>query len=72
LPGWIRWASDVQPFTPAVELLRKLLIDMPMTQSTWSAIARLVAFAVVLFPVSLLTLRACIHYAQKKGTVTEY
>ena len=22
LPGWIEWASDVQPFTPALDLLR--------------------------------------------------
>jgi ABC-2 type transport system permease protein len=72
LPVWIRWTSEVQPFTPAVELLRKLLVGTPMTQSPESAVAKLVAFSIVLFPLSLLVLRACIHQAQKKGTVTEY
>src|SRR5207253_9343551 len=33
LPPWIRWTSEIQPFTPAVELLRKLLVGTPMTQS---------------------------------------
>ena len=72
LPGWIRWMSEVQPFTPAVELLRNLLVDTPMTQSAWSAVLKIVAFAVCLFPVSLFTLRLCIRSAQRKGTVTEY
>jgi ABC-2 type transport system permease protein len=72
LPDWIRWASEIQPFTPAVELLRKLLVDTPMTQSAGSALAKLVGFAVVLFPLAVLALKTCIRYAQKKGTVTEY
>lgn len=72
LPSWIEWASEVQPFTPALELLRRLLVDTPMTQSPWSAVAKLVGFAAVLFPFSVLALRACIRYAQRKGTVTEY
>ena len=25
-PGWLRWASDVQPFTPALDLLRHLVL----------------------------------------------
>jgi ABC-2 type transport system permease protein len=72
LPHWIAWASEVQPFTPALELLRNLLVDTPMTQSRWSAVAKLVGFAVVLFPLAVLALRSCIRYAQRKGTVTEY
>jgi hypothetical protein len=62
----------VQPFTPALELLRNLLVGTPMTQSRWSAVAKLVGFAVVLFPFAVLALKACLRYAQKKGTVTEY
>jgi ABC-2 type transport system permease protein len=72
LPAWLHWASEIQPFTPAVELLRKLLVDTPMTQSVWSALAKLVGFAVVLFPFAVLALRACLRNAQRKGTVTEY
>src|SRR5262249_58124797 len=29
LPEWIRWASDVQPFTPTVQLLRHVLAGTP-------------------------------------------
>jgi ABC-2 type transport system permease protein len=72
LPAWIRWTSEVQPFTPALELLRKLLVDTPMSQSAGSAVLKLLGFAVVLFPLALLALRSCIRYAQQKGTVTEY
>jgi ABC-2 type transport system permease protein len=73
LPDWIRWASEAQPFTPAVELLRKLLVDTPMTQSSEAAaVAKLAAFAIALFPVALFALHAAVRHAQKKGTVTEY
>ena len=33
LPDWIEWTSDVQPFTPAVDLLRHLLIGIPLEES---------------------------------------
>jgi ABC-2 type transport system permease protein len=72
LPVWIHWASEIQPFTPAVELLRNLLVGTPMTQSREAAVAKIAGFAVVLFPFAVLMLRACVRYAQKKGTVTEY
>ena len=72
LPAWIRWTSEVQPFTPAVELLRKLLVDTPMTQPAAIAVLKLLGFAVVLFPLAVLALKSAIRYAQQKGTVTEY
>jgi ABC-2 type transport system permease protein len=72
LPGWIRWLSEIQPFTPAVELLRNLLVGTPMTQSYWTAFVKLAAFGVILFPIAVVTLRSCVQYAQRKGTVTEY
>ena len=43
-----------------------------MTQSAWAAVLKIAAFAVCLFPVALITLRFCIRYAQRQGTVTEY
>jgi ABC-2 type transport system permease protein len=72
LPAWLHWASEVQPFTPAVELLRNLLVGTPMTQSAGSAVAKLLGFAVVLFPVAVLALKVCVRRAQARGTVTEY
>jgi ABC-2 type transport system permease protein len=72
LPGWIQWASEIQPFTPAVELLRHFLVNLPMTQSVASAVIKLVLFAAVLLPVGLWALRISLLQAQQKGTVTEY
>ena len=34
-PGWIRWTSDVQPYTPTVDLLRHLLIGTRPVEAVW-------------------------------------
>jgi ABC-2 type transport system permease protein len=72
LPAWVRWTSEVQPFTPAVGLLRHLLSEAPMAGSPWTDVAKLVGFTVVLFPVSLMSLRAAISFARRRGTILEY
>jgi ABC-2 type transport system permease protein len=71
LPDWIEWTSEVQPLTPAADLLRHLVVGTPI-DSAWSATLRLAAFAAVLVPLSILSLRACLTYAQRRGTVLEY
>ncbi len=72
LPDWIEWMSKVQPFTPALDLLRHLLVGTPLVGSQWLAIAKLVGFAAVLLPVSLVFLRLSIGVAQRRGTIIEY
>lgn len=72
LPDWIEWASDVQPFTPAVELLRHLLVGTDLTDPLWLDLARLAGFAAVLLPLSVLTLRAAIRTSRRRGTIIEY
>lgn len=72
LPGWIRWTSDVQPLTPALELLRHSIVDAPMTMSETSAILRLAGFAVVLLPPGIYALHVSLNYGRRKATVTEY
>jgi len=71
LPDWIEWMSDVQPLTPALDLLRHLVVGSPL-DSVWRTVARLVAFAAVLLPLSIAVLQACLRYAQRHGTVLEY
>lgn len=71
LPDWIEWASEVQPLTPALDLLRHLIVGSPI-DSVWGAVGRLAAFAAVLVPVSILVLRTCLGSAQRTGTVLEY
>jgi ABC-2 type transport system permease protein len=72
LPGWIRWASDVQPFTPAADLLRNVLVGTPMSESAGWAVLRLVLFALALFPLALLALRAAVDHGLRRGTIGEY
>ena len=50
LPGWIRWASEVQPFTPATDLLRHLLVDTPLVHPAIVELLKLVGFTAVLLP----------------------
>lgn len=72
LPSWIRWASDVQPFTPAIDLLRNLLVGTPLRNSLGLDLAKLVGFAVVTMPLALLLLRAAVRRSQRLGTIIEY
>lgn len=72
LPDWIEWTSQVQPFTPAVDLLRHLLIGTEMDGSPWVAVARLSAFALLLLPFSVAAMTAALRFGQRRGTVTEF
>jgi ABC-2 type transport system permease protein len=72
LPWWIRWVSDVQPFTPALDLLRHLLIGTPLLEAEWVSVLKLAGFAVVLLPVGILALTAALRFVQRRGTVIEY
>jgi ABC-2 type transport system permease protein len=72
LPGWIRWASDVQPFTPATDLLRHLLVNTPLVHPAGTELLKLVGFAIVLVPAGVVLLRSAIRYGQRTGTVAEY
>jgi ABC-2 type transport system permease protein len=72
LPGWIRWASEAQPFTPATDLMRHLLVDTPLAHPAGVELLKLVGFAAVLLPIGLMMLRASIRHGQRTGTVAEY
>jgi ABC-2 type transport system permease protein len=72
LPGWIRWTSEVQPFTPAADLLRHLLVNAPLAHSAAIDLLKLVAFVAILLPAGFALLRAAIRYGQRTGTVAEY
>lgn len=72
LPGWIRWASAVQPFTPAADLLRHLLVNTPLVHPAGVELLKLVGFVAVLLPAGIMLLRASIRYGQRSGTIAEY
>ncbi len=72
LPGWIRWASEVQPFTPAADLMRHLLVNAPLAHSAGVDLLKLAAFVAVLLPAGFLLLRVAIRHGQRSGTIAEY
>lgn len=72
LPHWIQWASDVQPFTPAVELMRNLLVGTALTDPAWLDLARMAGFATVLLPVSVWVLKRAVRTSRRRGTIIEY
>lgn len=72
MPTWTRWLSEVQPFTPALELLRHLLIDAPTRGTPALDALRLVLFAAIMTPVSYWVLKAAVRSCRRRGTLTEY
>lgn len=72
LPEWIRWAADVQPLTPSVELLRWTLVGRPMEDPAWLAFGKLTLFAAVLLPFSTLVLSAALRRSRRRGNILEY
>jgi ABC-2 type transport system permease protein len=72
LPSWLRWLSEVQPFTPAVELMRHLLVGLPVPDPAWVYVLKLGAFAVVLVPAAAWMMSRAVEYGYRRGTILEY
>ncbi len=72
LPGWLRWLSDVQPFTPAVGLLRHVLIGTALTEPVISSLLKLVLFPAVLMPIMAWLLDSAVELSRRRGTIVEY
>lgn len=72
LPSEVRWTGDVQPFTPAIQLLRHLISGTAMDQSAGVAILKLVVFSAIFVPIGVWALGAAIRLGQRRGTIIEY
>ncbi len=72
LPHWVQTAATLQPFTPATDVLRHLLVNSPQSTSIGTALIRLIAFAAVLLPLSVFALSSAIRTGQRRGTIIEY
>lgn len=72
LPDWIQWASEVQPFTPAVDLMRNVLLGLPLPEPAWLAVTKLVMFAGIFLPASLWALHSAVRISIRRGTMIEY
>jgi ABC-2 type transport system permease protein len=47
MPGWFQPIAEYQPFTPAIETLRGLLLGTPIGHNGWLAVAWCVGLAVL-------------------------
>ena len=72
LPDWAQWITQVQPFTPAVDLMRYVMVGTHLHQVWWFEVLKLVGFSLVLLPLSIQALRFAIHFSLRRGTVLEY
>lgn len=72
LPGWMRFLSEIQPFTPATDLLRHLIVGAPLHARAAVELAKMAGFAALLLPVSVLAARTALHVSRRRGTILEY
>jgi len=71
-PGWLRWVSQVQPFTPSVDLLRHALVGARLVEPVWLEVLKLGAFTAVLMPISMVMVWLAVQWSRRRGTITEY
>lgn len=72
LPGWLEWTASIQPFTPAVDLMRHVLVGYPMPESIGGALARIVGFVVLGVPAGAYAVSAARRFSRRRGTLLEY
>lgn len=72
LPGWMQTLSDLQPFTPATELLRNVLVGTPLRHEAWADISKCAGFAVVMLPFVVWLTHRALDIGRRKATITEY
>jgi ABC-type multidrug transport system permease subunit len=72
LPGWIRGFAEVQPSTPAVDLLRHLLLGTPSVRAVWLELVNLAGFCAALMSISVRVLSAAVAVSRRRGTLMEY
>jgi ABC-2 type transport system permease protein len=72
LPAWMRWLSNVQPFTPAVDLMRHEMVGSHLHQALGVELAKLAGFTVVLLPLSAWALARALRFSRRRGTILEY
>lgn len=72
LPDWIQWASHVQPFTAAADVLRNVLVGTPLPDPLWLDLTKLIVFPLMLIPLASAAVNAAVRYGQRRGTIIEY
>lgn len=53
MSGGIRWFAKIQPMTPIIDSIRALMLDLPLVNSLWIALAWCVGIIIVAFATSV-------------------
>jgi ABC-2 type transport system permease protein len=72
LPGWAEWIANLQPLTPSVDLLRHLLIGLPLKESAWTELLKIVGFLIFLSPFTYALLLYAVRFSRRRATLLEY
>ena len=49
MPRGVRWFAEMQPMTPIINTIRALMLDMPLDNSVWTALAWCAGIIIVAF-----------------------
>jgi ABC-2 type transport system permease protein len=71
LPAWLEWLSKVQPLTPAVDLMRHVILGSPLVDPAGLELLRLVGFAAVGLPLGVLAVSWARRFSRARGTLLE-
>ncbi len=71
LPRVLRWAGDVQPFRPAIDLLRHVILGTAVQGSTAGELLRLAVFGAVALPLAATALQLAVERARRRGDLRE-
>ncbi|HZD09796.1 MAG TPA: ABC transporter permease [Candidatus Binatia bacterium] len=72
MPGWLQGIANLLPITYALHAMRLALLQGASWRELQSDLLALIAFAVVLFPLSLLVFRYAVERARREGSLAHY
>jgi ABC-type polysaccharide/polyol phosphate export permease len=71
LPGWIGWASDVQPLTSGLDLLRSSLTGAALSAPVGQELVTIALFAVIGLPCAAAVLSMACTHARRRGNLLD-
>jgi ABC-2 type transport system permease protein len=72
LPGWLQVPAHFFPLTYSLDAMRRALLTGESLADLWREIAVLVAFSVLLLPLSLIAFRYAVRQAKRDGSLTQF
>ena len=72
MPGWLQAIAAFLPITYPLRGMRLALLQGYSLQALSFEILALLAFSIILFPISILFFRICLNKAKKEGSLVKY